>query len=166
MTPAGHASISVILGHKLNRKYLFALLAGSLVPDIDFILLPFPFFNSIHRYITHSLFFIVLSGVVLFLVIRNADYRWFLLYIAGGILHLFVDSVLDANPSNGVGVPFLWPFSNTFYSPFNLLKNFNTPYTWEQPGRFLLSLWKTYVIEIPLIIFALLIYLRRYKHAT
>ena len=166
MKPVGHTSISAILGYRFERKYLVALLAGSLILDVDFILLPFPFFNTVHRHITHSHFFITISGIVLFLLIRNIDYKWFLLYIAGGVLHLFLDSILDANPSNGVGTLILWPFSKIFYSPFNLFRDYNTPYTGEQPGRFLFSLWKIYLIEIPLIITAFLMYFRRYKYAT
>ena len=79
MTPLGHASISLILGNRLKRNYFFSLLADSLVPDIDFILLTFPFFNYIHRYITHFLFIIVISGIILFFLIRNEDYKWLIL---------------------------------------------------------------------------------------
>jgi len=165
MTPLGHASIAVLIGSRMKKQYLLALLAGSLIPDIDFILLPFRFFNSAHRYFTHNVFFLIITGIIMLLILRDIDYKMLLLFLAGGLLHLFLDAILDANPSNGIGIPLFWPFSDVYYSPFNLLKNNTTTYNWNEPVKFLLSLWKIYLIELPFNMATFLVYMKRQKHA-
>ncbi len=166
MTPVGHASISVIAGTKLNQKYFYALLIGSLVPDIDFLLFPFEAFNSLHRALTHNVFFLFVAAVLVFILLREKDFRIPALIFAGGLAHLFIDSILDANASNGVGVALFWPLSDRYYSPFNLMKNYQSEYTWDQPLKFLLSLGKSYIIEVPFFIAALLFLPKRLKHAS
>ena len=73
MTPFGHASISMIIGSRMKKEYLLALLIGSLISDVDFILLPFRIFNSVHRYYTHSLLFIVAAGIIILFITRISD---------------------------------------------------------------------------------------------
>ncbi len=163
MTPIGHASISVLIGNRMKKKYFWVLLTGSLIPDIDFILMPLKTYNAIHRHFTHNLFFIFFVGIVMLIVIRSADYKMLLLFLAGGVMHLLIDSILDANPSNGTGVPLFWPVSDFYYSPFNLFKNYKIRYTWDQPLKFLFSLWKLYLIELLFSGCAILVCLKRNK---
>ncbi len=166
MTPLGHASISLIAGTRLKQKHFYAILFGSLVPDIDFLLLPFGAFNTLHRALTHNVFFLLIVAILVFTIPKKKDIWIPALILAGGLVHLFIDSVLDANSSNGIGVALFWPVSGQYYSPFNLMKNLQSEYTWEEPVKFLLSLGKSYIIELPFLMVALFMLPKRLKHAT
>ena len=151
MTPLGHIAIgytSQSLSHKL---LLPALITGSLLPDIDFLLLPLEAFNSLHRSFTHSLAFIVPAAAILtaFPQIRRKK-AFFLSMLIGGLMHLFADSVIDNNATNGVGVPLLYPISEAFFSPFNLA--FPTPdfqAGWSKPLQQLDYSARDMIWEVP-----------------
>jgi membrane-bound metal-dependent hydrolase YbcI (DUF457 family) len=96
------------------------LVVGGLAPDIDFLLLPLAAFNTLHRSLTHNLFFVVVTALLLALFSKSGLSKVFMSALLGGLGHLLVDSVFDSNPGNGVGVAVFWPFSGVFFSPFNL----------------------------------------------
>lgn len=135
MTPLGHAAISYMAGNSYKRLSVPAVLLGGFLPDIDFFLLPFSFFDSIHRVVTHNLLFLALAGGVIFFIYRNHPRRYIILLsmALGIILHFFADSIMDANMQNGTGIALFWPFSNYFFSPFNLVEPI--PHSgWDQPA--------------------------------
>ena len=154
MTPLGHLSISYILGNFLKKKFgksaLIAFLIGGTLPDIDFIFLPFSWFNMIHRKLTHNLFFIIIVSFVGF-IMTNKQHRKIiaLVFFFSGLLHLLIDSCMDSNPSNGIGIAFLWPFSDTYFSPFNILHpNINNS-GWHDPLKMLTNIAKNLIYELP-----------------
>lgn len=154
MTPLGHLAVSYGLSKSVPTSASVAprvlpyVIAGGLAPDVDFLLLGLPSFNTLHRSLTHNLFFVlaVAALCVLFVHFRRARgdagaaastpgmtflLAVFLGAVTGGLSHLFVDAILDSNASNGVGVAALWPLSERFFSPFNLA-HLGCP-GWEEP---------------------------------
>lgn len=118
MTPFGHFAVSYSVGRlALSLPYL---VVGGLAPDIDFVLLPFAAFNTLHRSLTHNLFFVVAAALLLALFGKSGSSKIFFSALLGGLGHLLIDSVFDSNPGNGVGVAIFWPLSHAFFSPFNL----------------------------------------------
>lgn len=122
MTPAGHASVAYIVGSGMPWLSVSAVIAGGLLPDIDYIFYLYPWFSSIHRVLTHNIFFVLAVSLPgLLLVKPGMKARVFMSLLLGGVLHLLADACLDNNPRNGIGVAILWPLSDAFFSPFNLL---------------------------------------------
>lgn len=120
MSPLGHLSVSYSIGKNVKKLPLTAFVIGGVLPDIDFILLPFPFFNDWHRTVTHNLCFVILVAFIFSIIWGRGHKGYFWGFFLGGLVHLFVDSILDGNPTNGIGVAILWPFSDIMFSPFNL----------------------------------------------
>ena len=116
MSPPGHAAVSYLLGRGAPWLSLPAVMVGGLLPDIDFLLLPFPWFNQIHRVATHNLWF-VLIGACVGAGISQGRRRGpvFGGMLLGGLLHLLVDATMDSNPTNGIGVALFWPLSDRCY---------------------------------------------------
>jgi Predicted membrane-bound metal-dependent hydrolase (DUF457). len=121
MTPVGHLAVSWLTARPLPVKARFWLVAGGLLPDVDFALVLMPGFNDLHRNATHSLAFAALLGLLAAVVSRRARWMAGAAVLFGALLHIQIDAVLDSNPSNGIGVALFWPFSAWMYSPFNLL---------------------------------------------
>ena len=125
MTPLGHAAVSYVLGRSIPRWPMWGFLIGGVLPDIDFLLLSLESFNDFHRTATHNVFFVSLIAIVGAACLIGRPIRDRLTFaaaalIAGG-LHLLIDSFMDANGSNGIGVAILWPLAGGMFSPFNLL---------------------------------------------
>lgn len=170
MTPVGHAAFSYCTGRIVSPRVAFGLTLGGVLVDIDFLLFFSPHFNALHRVVTHNLVFVVLMAVV------AAAWPWLprmiprgvfaFSVLVGGIGHLLVDSVMDGNPSNGIGVALGWPWSRACWSPFNLVAIPNDPPTWDEPfamGRQILTqAW----IELPFVAVAGWMLLRRYFGST
>lgn len=152
MTPFGHLSASYLASRPLRKLSTPAIVIGGLLPDVDFALLALPQFNQLHRVITHSLLFVCLAAGIGFLVSpkgRKSAVAAGLLI--GGALHLLVDSCLDTNPSNGIGVALWWPFHDAFFSPFNLYSLTAIPTAdWGDPIRRIQSAWLEMLLEMPL----------------
>ena len=160
MTPAGHLSISYISGRSIKSISISAVLIGAVLPDLDFIFIFFEWFNQVHRVITHNILFICLvsiAGLLLAPTGRKGAVGMGL--FIGGIMHLFVDSVMDNNPSNGVGIALFWPFSNEFFSPFNVLE-VQHKFGWDEPFKMLRSLVPTMLYELPFYLAALFLFFR------
>jgi membrane-bound metal-dependent hydrolase YbcI (DUF457 family) len=150
MTPIGHLSVSFITGKSINKFSLPALMIGGALPDIDFVFILFEWFNQVHRVITHNIFFIILASFIgmLFASCERRQTVGFSMFI-GGALHLFIDSCMDNNPGNGVGIALLWPLSADFFSPFNLLPFTANSHGWSDPLKMLKTLVPNMMYEIP-----------------
>jgi membrane-bound metal-dependent hydrolase YbcI (DUF457 family) len=174
MLPPGHLAISYLLGQGLRKSWqqpvLLATIISGLAPDIDFVLLPFTFFNQAHRLFTHNLCFI--SLVALALTIRKPLAQRLPVLISaalGGALHLLIDACFDTNPSNGLGVPFFWPFSSQYFSPINLTPPPTTGITstlgWQAPLAMLQTSLGTIPWELPFYGLAIFVFLKAQKFA-
>lgn len=128
-----HALLPYLLGKVTNvkKEHITALVLGGIAPDFDVFIMwinwVYPtFFLIVHRGITHSLFFGLLTAIaVLYLVSRKSivskvrkytDFnpvfsrRNILFAYIGVIIHLFLDSVTTR------GVPLFYPFDAARYS--------------------------------------------------
>ncbi len=165
MTPLGHASISIITKKffkQLNLKYL---VTGGIIPDIDFILLWHNEFNSIHRVISHNIFFMLFLILFIWLIEKNKIVIS-LSFLIGFMLHLLIDSILDTNPSNGIGVAILYPVSDFMFSPINLGHAFKANTTWAEISNHIKGSLLVTVIEIPFWIYSLIIINREHRAKT
>lgn len=161
MTPAGHLSISYISGKGFRNIPITAVVLGGILPDLDFIFIFFDWFNQAHRVVTHNLPFVLLFSITGFLSAPKERKKSVSLGLfIGGILHLLIDSVMDNNPSNGIGIAFLWPFLNGFFSPFNLLEVQNK-FGWNEPLKMFRALLPTMLYELPFYIAAFFLYLKQ-----
>ena len=160
MTPAGHLSISYISGRSIKNISLSAVLIGAVLPDLDFLFIFFEWFNQVHRVITHNILFICLVSIAGLLAAPKGRKKAVCMgLLIGGIMHLFVDSVMDNNASNGIGLAFLWPFYNEFFSPFNILE-IQHKFGWDEPLKMLRSLLPTMLYELPFYLTALYLFFR------
>ena len=157
MTPFGHAAVSYLAGKPIKTASLIALVAGGVLVDIDFIFLPFPWFNSIHHVLTHNLFFITLMGLCGALVATRSRFVVGLSLIAGGVLHLIFDSMMDNNPTNGLGIALFWPVSDHMFMLFNLVEPEASTAGWSDLGSMIQAAIKAIFWEVPLWILALLV---------
>ncbi|MFQ6092388.1 MAG: metal-dependent hydrolase [bacterium] len=166
MTPLGHVSISYLAGKTSKNISLPAIILGGLLPDIDYVFILAPWFNQIHRLVTHNLLFVSLVALVSFSVTaKDCKKMIFLSLLLGGVLHLFVDACMDANPSNGIGVALLWPIDrNYFFSPFNLLEPNKNGVDWTEPIEYLKFSILAALWEIPLYIISAVILLKKKNH--
>ncbi len=104
---------------KISHYAWFFLLLGGILPDADF-LLDWTLGTDIHRTVTHSLFFLVLAPLivyVLFSILKNSGKKEFALSLGLGIaIHLFLDGF------SGYGIPLLWP-GDWYFSFFSGMKS-------------------------------------------
>ena len=115
---------------KLSQLTWIFLLFGSILPDIDH-LVDWTFQLQIHRSFTHSLFFVVFSGSIVYLLcrsLRNVESKSFAIAISFGVLaHLLLDML------SYPGIQLLWP-SQLHFSITSM------GYTGAQPSLFNLPL--------------------------
>jgi len=108
----------------LNNKFLFFVVASSIMPDIDILAFRFDIAYSDlwgHRGMTHSLLFAFIWSIFLwFIILRSSDYRHQRFIsktsiTAITILFLSTSShgILDAMTNGGLGVAFFSPFDTT-----------------------------------------------------
>lgn len=101
-------------GLRISQLTWGALLFGSILPDIDF-LLDWTFIPGIHRTVTHSLVFALLSGLVLFVILRllanNSAKHAAVAMFLGVLSHVFIDSL------GFPGIQLLWPFTGWYAIP-------------------------------------------------
>ena len=132
-SPVGHflaggafsaAAQRVSRSRRMGEIFLVFLFAN--LPDIDYLFgLTAGRPNKYHHQWTHSLFFAVLTGILVVLFLRISRRRWDLKpgFIYGGVTltHVLVDMV-SADSSVPYGVQLLWPFSSEYYiSPLTVL---------------------------------------------
>jgi len=103
--------------NKISQNTWFFLILGGILPDVDFVL-QLVFKVNLHRGITHSVFFAIISAVVIYSILRLIKEKkaWnYSLFLALGILtHLFLDLF------SVQGVPLLWPYAKMFIPSFSL----------------------------------------------
>lgn len=155
MTPLGHLAVGQLVHRALpispptsERALWTACAVGSLAPDLDFVFLPFSWFNELHRTGSHSLVFVL--GLAL-LCARWLDWRRMAIC---GLAHLAADTLVDANPDNGTGVAWLWPLSREVYGMgWSLTVVTAPPWTeplgWEAVRAALLN---AIAVEVPLLV--------------
>ena len=171
MTPLGHLAVAYSLGRGISKgartlssTALLATVVGGLAPDVDFLLVGSSRFNTLHRSLTHNLFFVlIVATLCAFFAFRvysgrSASRGAFLGAVTGGLSHLFADAILDSNASNGVGVAALWPLSGWFFSPFNLAQT-RCP-SWEEPLAAVLCNVPLVLWEVPFYLLAALLWWR------
>ena len=164
MTPAGHFSASYITGKSSNYFSLPAIIIGGVLPDIDFIFLFFDWFNQVHRLTSHNLLFIILASLIAAAFASGGRRVTIgLSLFMGAFMHLMFDSVMDNNPSNGLGIALLWPFSAKFFSPFNLLELSASPSGWKEPLNMIKTLVPGLLYEVPLYVMAAFLYFKKTK---
>ncbi len=164
MTPIGHASVSYLSSKGIRSLYMPAMVIGGCLPDIDFLFLKLDSFNEFHRVVTHNLFFVFLMALAIpYLFCKENRLRFALSLFIGGLLHILIDSCMDSNPTNGIGVAILWPIDDRCYSLFNIMTPDYSISGWGQPGQMLSQSLKTLVIELPFWVTAGFIFLKS-KH--
>jgi len=131
--------------------------------DLDFVLLPFPFFNAIHRVPTHNLFFVALLALAASLLVKKSRLIVALSVLAGATAHLFVDSIIDGNPSNGVDIALFWPLGDIMFWPFNLLMPNPDALGWENVsvGRVVQRLGPVLLLELPFYLGAVAVLIKK-----
>jgi membrane-bound metal-dependent hydrolase YbcI (DUF457 family) len=132
---------------------------------MDFLLILFDWFNNVHRVISHNMLFILLVAIIGFVIAGSGNKKIvaFSLF-AGGLLHLAIDSCLDNNLTNGIGIAFFWPFTDSLYSPFNLLTANKAGIGWDQPLKMVRLMIPLILYEVPLYILAAFLFFRRAQH--
>lgn len=154
MTVFGHGSVSYISARLTPGAIIPACVIGGIIPDIDFIFILFPFFNEIHRVITHNLFFVMItSGLICLFFPKKKIKAWLCAFVCG-MLHLLVDSMLDQNPTNGIGIALFWPLSNEMYCPINLVAIDHHSEGWSNLWRSLQIMWTVMLYEVPFYVLA------------
>ncbi len=167
MTPIGHASVSYITGTSCKKISLPLIIFGGVLPDIDFLFIFFDWFNQVHRVISHNVFFIIAVSVLFsFFAGKNKKLTMGISLFLGGFLHLLIDACMDNNPTNGTGIALMWPVSDAFFSPFNLLHPSSNTAGWSQPSRMIMTLVPGMLYEIPFYIVSLFLFCKRkQKHS-
>jgi membrane-bound metal-dependent hydrolase YbcI (DUF457 family) len=155
MTPLGHLSAAYLAGDASERVSTPAALVGGVLPDVDFLLIVTPWFNQLHRVVTHNLLFVALFTALGTLSAPKRGRKAVAVgLLIGGLLHLLIDASLDSNPTNGLGVALWWPFFDDVVSPFNLWDVLPLePATpgWSQPLRQLWASAPGLLVELPFV---------------
>ena len=110
----------------LNNKFLFFVIASSIIPDLDILAFRFDIaYGDLwgHRGMTHSLLFAFVWSVFLWFIISlSSDYKdlsFFSKTSLTAITILFLSTsshgLLDAMTNGGLGVAFFSPFDTTRY---------------------------------------------------
>ncbi|UCH44530.1 MAG: metal-dependent hydrolase [Nitrospiraceae bacterium] len=161
MTPIGHISVSHIFGKSMRNISLPSIIIGGLLPDIDFAFIFFDWFNQYHHVITHNLLFISFAALVGAVVASGKlKKRIGISLLLGSLLHLAIDSFLDNNPSNGIGVALLWPFYGELFSPFNLLTPSGIENGWSEPMKMIRPMLFVMLYELPFYAISVFVLLR------
>lgn len=154
MTLFGHASVSYVSARLTPKALIPACVIGGIIPDIDFIFIMFPFFNAIHRVVTHNIFFVMIAASIICLFFpKQRGWAWGCAFLCG-MMHLLVDSMLDQNPTNGLGVALFWPLSNAMFCPINLVAIDHNSEGWKNLWRSLRIMWVVALYELPFYVWA------------
>ena len=153
MTPLGHAALGGWASLLSSRLILPWVIAGSLLPDIDFVAFAHPDFNEIHRGPSHSLVVAIGVSAVLAFGLSSMPVLAMTSCTLGFALHILCDSMLDTNASNGLGVPLLWPFSPERIQLVPLADWLNLePGSWREPGTMLTGAAQLLLVELFLMV--------------
>jgi len=138
-----------ISNRNINRTGWFLLLAGSILPDIDYPI-QWLFGSGIHRTLSHSLLFVVLIILAASFVFKilskyniktfnfsfNNYYSLALISSIGIFSHILADMLMG-----WPGVPLFWPFGPNFFF-WGIEYNFNSPLFSSRDFISLLKLFK------------------------
>lgn len=161
MSPVGHISVSYILTASASKITILSGIIGALLVDFDFIFLPFPWFNEIHRVVTHNIFFVFVLSLLGWFVVKG-EYKKYVMtgLLIGGMSHLIIDALMDSNPSNGMGVAFFWPLINQNFLIYNFLPPTAENTTgWQNPSEMMKFSFLAILIELPFYIVAATIFI-------
>lgn len=125
-----HAAVPLCIGLGLGKKIiptglLLTGIAFSMIPDLDVLSfkLNIPYANEFgHRGFTHSLMFAFLLPTLALLFKRyfNVSYGRIWCFL---LLSLLSHSILDSLTTGGLGVGWLWPWSQQrFFAPLQVIK--------------------------------------------
>ncbi|UCH80628.1 MAG: metal-dependent hydrolase [Nitrospiraceae bacterium] len=161
MTPLGHLSVSYISARSISRISVPAVIIGGFLPDLDFLFVFFDWFNAYHHVTTHNVFYIGLAALTgYFLAEKKMRTTIAGSLLMGGFLHLLVDSCMDNNPTNGVGVTLLWPLYEGHFSPFNILSDSGVKAGWGEPLKMVKPMMIVVLYELPLYIATAILFLK------
>ncbi len=164
MTPIGHLSVSYISARSISRLSIPAVIIGGFVPDLDFLFIFFDWFNAYHHVTTHNIFYISLAALIGYLITEKQNKTVIALsLLMGGFLHLLVDSCMDNNPTNGVGVTLFWPLYEGHISPFNILTDSGVKAGWGEPLKMVKPMMIVVLYELPLYIISMILFMKRKK---
>lgn len=171
LTPIGHTAVGFVLGHAPRRAWApWVAAIGALLPDVDFVLVWSRHFNEWHRVVTHNLAFVLvvalLGCVPLARRFGASPTAIAGVLVLGGLSHLAIDAVLDANASNGIGVALFWPFSDRMVSPFNLATPSTDRHGWNDPLAAVAAAAQGLVGELVFVVAALVLLRRRRGHGV
>jgi len=123
---------------KISQRNWFFLLFGALLPDADH-LIDWTLGLDIHRTFTHSIFFSIIAGMILYLVLNRKDYS--IALSVGILIHLVSDMI------SPFGIPAFWPsmmhLSFTYFGP---LPSAGSLFTQEAAG--LMSSLKLAIVDM------------------
>jgi membrane-bound metal-dependent hydrolase YbcI (DUF457 family) len=159
MQPLGHLSISYILAKSAPCLSTPAIMAGGVLPDADFALLPFPWFGKIHRVVTHNFAFIALASLAGAAVAprgRKHAVGWGLLL--GSLVHLLIDADMFIGSQRGEGCALLYPFDSRQISHFRFRPPREEKPSWQDPVKDLKKSFRGMDREIPYLLAALLVW--------
>ena len=125
MSPVGHSSVALLVWQKSlknkNLKTLLLFLLISNLPDIDFL---FSLFigkktAAIHQYYTHNIFFVCVTALLFFPILKQTKERIGFFLVA--FSHLLLDLlVIDTVPP--IGFRLFYPLSNQVFN-FGIFPN-------------------------------------------
>lgn len=131
MASLAHAVVGMAGGRALDRslrhgwRAMIALAALSLLPDLDVLAfcLGIPYSAPFgHRGATHSLVFALVAGTAAAALLTREGHGSFSRTAVIACLVAVTHPVLDAMTDGGLGVAFLWPFSDArFFAPWRPL---------------------------------------------
>ncbi len=161
MTPLGHLSVSYVSAKSINGASISAIIIGGFLPDLDFLFIFFDWFNMYHHVTTHNVFYIGIAAFIAYVISDKQNNIIIALSLFfGGMLHLFIDSCMDNNPTNGIGITLLWPFYEGHFSPFNILTDSGVKAGWGEPLKMVRPMMIVVLYELPLYILSLLLLLK------
>ncbi|PIZ51323.1 hypothetical protein COY27_03930 [Candidatus Woesearchaeota archaeon CG_4_10_14_0_2_um_filter_33_13] len=99
--------IEIVGKRKISQNSWFFLLAGSILPDLDYLFNLF-FKINFHRTMSHSFFFAVIISLIVYygfnLICKRKAMNYAYFLFTGILIHLTLDAF---SPQ---GIPLLWPF--------------------------------------------------------
>ena len=151
-------SISYLSARTISGASIPAVIIGGIVPDLDFLFIYFDWFNKYHHVTTHNIFYIGIAAFIAYLI-SDKENKMIVAssLLFGAMLHLLVDSCMDGNFSNGVGVTLLWPFYEGHFSPLNILTDSGVKAGWGEPLKMVKPMMIVVLYEVPFYILSVII---------
>ncbi len=159
MRPIGHLSIAYLLAKSVPAVSTPAVLVGGILPDMDFALLPFPFFGKIHRVITHNFVFALAAGLLSAALAKKGRKRAAGLGAAlGASAHLLIDADMFIGSERGEACALFYPFDRRQISRFRFKPPRSVKAGWQDPVRDLAKSMRGMQRELPYLAAALAVW--------